>query len=439
MTSPYSNRGVWNIAAPMILSNVSLPLLGLVDTAVMGHLDSAVYLGAVAIGATIFSFIFTGLNFLRMGTTGIAAQAHGSGDSAEMRTVLAQAVMTAAGLALLLWLLRTPISNLAMMLLKPSTDVQHYAAQYFQIRIWSAPAVLVNFAVIGWFIGMQNARVPLAVMLTVNLINIVLDFVFVIGLDMKVEGVAIASVIAEYSGLGLAAVLVWRELSRRPAAWEKQRIFDRERFRRLVNVNGNLLIRTFSLMFAFGFLTAQGARLGDTVLAANAVLINFQMLASYGLDGFAHAAEALVGRAIGARDRAGLNESIRISLRWSLIVSVAFSVAFAVAGPAIIRLISDIAEVVDTAFQYLPWLILSPVISVWSFLYDGVYVGATKAREMRNSMLLSTFLVYVPAFYLLEFLGNHGLWLAFMLFMAARGISMHLFFKRMDARGEILP
>lgn len=436
---PYSHQGVWRIAAPMILSNISLPLLGLVDTAVMGHLESAVYLGAVAIGATIFSFIFTGLNFLRMGTTGIAAQAHGSGDSTEMRTVLAQAVLIAVGMAILLMVLQKPIADVAMLLLKPSSEVAGLATEYFSIRIWSAPATLVNFAVIGWFIGMQNARGPLAVMLTINLTNIVLDFVFVIGLGLKVDGVAIASVIAEYSGLCLSGVLVAREIHRFPGRWEKSRIFDSQRFRRLFSVNANLLIRTLALMFAFGFLTAQGARMGNTVLAANAVLLNFQLLMSYGLDGFAHAAEALVGRAIGARDREGFLVSIRISLRWSLIVSVIFTLIFAIAGPLIIRIISDIPEVVETAFEYLPWLILSPIISVWSFLYDGIYVGATRAKEMRNTMLLSVFVVYVPAYYALQFLGNHGLWLAFMLFMAARGISMHLIFKRLDARNEFAP
>ncbi len=437
--SPFSNQGVWRIAAPMILSNISLPLLGLVDTAVMGHLDSAVYLGAVAVGATIFSFIFTGLNFLRMGTTGIAAQAHGSGDATEMRTVLAQAALIAIGMALLLLVLRGPIASAAMLLLKPSSEVAGFATEYFSIRIWSAPAVLINFAVIGWFIGMQNARGPLAIMLTVNLTNILLDFVFVIGLGLKVDGVAIASVIAEYGGLCLSGVLVAREIRRIPGRWEKSRIFDSHRFHRLFSVNANLLIRTFALMFVFGFLTAQGARMGNAVLAANALLLNFQLLMSYGLDGFAHAAEALVGRAIGARDREGFVTSIRISLRWSLFVAVAFTLIYAVAGPVIIRIISDIPEVVETAFEYLPWLILSPIVSVWSFLYDGVYVGATRAREMRNSMLLSAFLVYVPAYYALEFLGNHGLWLAFMLFMAARGISMHWIFKRLDARNEFAP
>ncbi|CAN5346877.1 MATE family efflux transporter DinF [soil metagenome] len=436
MTASLAHRDVWRIAAPLILSNVSVPLLGIVDTAVMGHLDEPRYLGAVAVGATVFSFLFLGFNFLRMGTTGVAAQAHGSGDTDEMRNTLAQALLSAAGLALVLLVLQKPLAIAAWRLIEPDALVQAQAEIYYAIRIWSAPAVLANYALIGWFIGMQNGRVPLVLMLGINLTNIALDLLFVIGFGMKVEGVALATLIAEFTGAGLGIWLVRRELARRPGRWQRARILDGHRFRRLLDLNMNLFIRTVSLMFAFGFLTAQAARLGTVVLAANAVLLNFQYLMSYALDGFAHAAEALVGRAIGQRGRTGFLRAVRICMLWSLIVALVFCLIYAVAGRHLIDAMTDLREVRQTAYIYLPWLIVLPLVSVWSFVYDGIYVGATRAREMRDTMLFSAFAVYLPAWYMLRFLGNHGLWLAFVLFMVARGSSMHWLYRRIEARGE---
>ncbi|MBA3563666.1 MAG: MATE family efflux transporter [Gammaproteobacteria bacterium] len=430
-----THRDVWRIAAPLILSNISVPLLGIVDTAVMGHLDEPSYLGAVAVGATIFSFLFLGFNFLRMGTTGVAAQAYGTGDAEEMRNTLAQAVLSALGIALLLLVVQKPLAIAAWRLIDPGEIVESQAGIYYAIRIWSAPAVLTNYALIGWFIGMQNARSPLMLMLAINLTNIVLDLLFVLGFGMKVEGVAIATVIAEFVGVALGLWLVQRELRKWPGQWQTSRILDRTRFRRLFGLNLNLFIRTVSLMFAFGFLTAQGARMGTVVLAANAVLLNFQYFMAYALDGFAHAAEALAGRAIGQRNRAAFDRALRISLHWSLIVATGFCLAYLLAGRLIVDIVTDLPDVRHTAYAYLPWLIALPVVSVWSYLYDGIYVSATRAREMRDTMLFSAFAVYLPAWYFLRFLGNHGLWLAFLLFMAARGLSMHWLYRHIEARG----
>jgi MATE family multidrug resistance protein len=434
VTFEATHRQVWRIAAPMIVSNVSVPLLGIVDTAVVGHLEAPYYLGAVAVGATVFSFLFMGFNFLRMGTTGVAAQAFGACDAAEMRNTLAQAVLSALGIALVLLVLQKPLAEAAWRLIEPSAVVEAYARTYFEVRIWSAPAVLVNYALIGWFIGMQNARGPLALMLAINLTNIALDLLLVLGFGLDVAGVALASVIAEVAGVALGFALVRRELAKYPAPWQRARIFDAGRFRRLMGLNFNLFVRTVSLMFAFGFLTAQGARLGDVVLAANAVLFNFQFFMAYALDGFAHAAEALVGRAIGRGDRQAFARAVRAAMHWSLIVAAAFCIAYLAAGRGIVNLMTDLPEVRGAAYAHLPWLIALPAVSVWSFLYDGIYVGATRAREMRNTMLFSAFAVYVPAWYLFRFLGNHGLWLAFLLFMAARGLSMHWLYRRIDAR-----
>lgn len=421
---------MWRIAAPMILSNVSVPLLGMVDTGVTGHLESPVYLGAVAIGAMIFSFLYTGVNFLRMGTTGITAQSFGADDNDGLRVSLGQALIVALLIALALIALQAPLGTLAMYLLGPDVETQAHALEYFSIRIWSAPGTLANFVLIGWFIGLQNARVPLLIFFTINITNIILDLAFVLGLGMKVDGVALASVFAEYSGLAVGGVFAVFALRKRDGHWPLARLIRLSAYRAFFAVNVNLFIRTIALIFTLGFVTAQGARLGGLVLAANAVLMNFQNLTAFGLDGLAHAAEALVGKAIGQKRRDALEESVRLTLKWSFIFSVGFTVAYLLAGPLIIRILTDLPEVRETATRYLPWMIASPLVSVWCFLYDGVYVGATRAKEMRNIMLVSTALVFLPAWYFLQPLGNDGLWLAFLIFMASRGIGMHIGYKK---------
>ncbi len=414
----------------MILSNVSVPLLGMVDTGVTGHLESSVYLGAVAIGGTIFSFIYMGMNFLRMGTTGIAAQRFGANDNDGLRVSLGQAVVVALAIAAALIALQAPIGRIAMKLIGGDADVQTFALQYFHIRIWSAPGTLANYVLIGWFLGLQNARVPLLIFLTINLTNIALDLLFVIGLGMKVDGVALASVIAEYAGLAVGLYFVAYALRERSGHWPFASLINVRAYGAYFSINANLFIRTMALVFTFAFVTAQGARLGGVILAANAVLMNLQTLTAFVLDSFAHAAEALVGKAIGQERRDALERSVRLSLKWSLIFAVGFCAFYVAAGPLLIRILTDLPDVRETSMRYLPWLIISPLVSVWSYLYDGVYVGATRAREMRDIALLSAFAVFLPAWFLLQGYGNHGLWLAFTLFMASRGVGMHLGYRR---------
>lgn len=414
----------------MILSAVTVPLLGMVDTAVTGHLDSPAYLGAVAIGSMIFSFLYSGLNFLRMGTTGLAAQCFGANDNAGIRTTLGQALIVSTSIALLFILTQQPIGVLSMNLIGSSQVIETNALQYFHIRIWSAPGTLANMVLIGWFIGLQNARVPLLIFLTVNLTNIALDLIFVIGLGMKVDGVALASVIAEYSGLLVGLWLAITELRRRTGHWPIDRLLRVREYAAFFAVNGNLFIRTMALMFTIAFVTAQGARMGEVILAANAVLMNLQNLTSFALDGIAHAAEALVGKAVGEKRRESLIVAVRLSLKWSLIFAGAFTLLYIAVGPLLISLLTDLPDVRAAANRYLPWMIVSPLISVWSFLYDGVFVGATRARAMRDIMLISTLCVFLPAWYLLQDFGNHGLWMAFMLFLASRGIGMHIAYRR---------
>lgn len=425
-----TNRDMWRIAAPMILSNISVPLLGMVDTGVVGHLDSSSYLGAVAIGGTIFTFIYLGMNFLRMGTTGIAAQSFGAGDNDGLRVSLGQALIVSLAIATTILILQIPIGRGAIALLGGDAQTQQHAATYFSIRVWSAPGTLANYALIGWFLGLQNARVPLLIFLTINITNIILDLLFVMVLGMDVDGVALASVIAEYSGLLVGGAFAVDALRSRAGNWPLARLTNLSAYKAFFAVNANLFVRTIALLFAFGFITAQGARLGPTILAANAVLMNFQNLTSLGLDGLAHAAEAMVGKAVGQKDESALRHTVRLTLKWSLIFAAGFTLAFVLTGPLIIRILTDLPEVRATAMTYLPWLVISPLISVWCFLYDGVYVGMTRAREMRNIMVISTFAVFLPVWYFTQSFGNHGLWFAFLVFLASRGIGMHLGFKR---------
>ncbi len=424
------DRDVWRIAAPMILSNISVPLLGMVDTGVVGHLDSPVYLGAVAIGGTIFSFLYTGVNFLRMGTTGTAAQRYGAGDFAGLRVSLGQALVVAQLIALTVILLQWPVGRVAMALLGAEGALREHALEYFAIRIWSAPGTLANFVMIGWFLGLQNARVPLAVFLTINLTNIVLDLLFVLVLGMKVDGVALASVLAEYTGLAVALLFATRELRRHSGHWPMEKFVKLREYTAFFSVNANLFVRTMALMFTIAFVTAQGTRMGGLILAANAILMQLQNLTAFGLDGLAHAAEALVGKAVGQQRRDALERAVALSLKWSLMFAAAFSAAYLLLGPQLINVLTDLPAVRETTLRYLPWMIVSPLVSVWSFLYDGVYVGATRAREMRNIMLFSAFAVFIPAWLVLQPLGNDGLWLAFLLFLASRGIGMHIGYRR---------
>ena len=428
-TADYSDRAIWAIALPMMLSAISTPLVGLVDTAVMGHLDSPVFLAAVAANATIFSIILMGLNFLRMGTTGVTAQAFGSNDHERITESLVQPLAIGLFLAFVLLIMQWPLREAALWVLSPAEETKELARLYFDIRIWSAPAVLANFVIIGWLLGMQNARGPLAIMLTINLTNAALDIWFVTVLGMTVEGVALATVIAEVAGLLVGAAFVRAELGGHKPVWQLTHYLDVKRYLPLFKINANLFLRSMALMFTLAFITAQGARLGDVILASNALLMNFVYFMAYALDGIAHAAEALAGKAIGARDKAGLEIAVTRTLIWTAVFAALFSLLYYLTGTTIISLLSDLPEIRTTAAIYLPWLIAAPLISAWCFLYDGVYVGITRAREMRIVMVGAALFVFLPTWFVFRDWGNHALWLALMMFMAARGLGMHLWYR----------
>ncbi|GKW48294.1 MATE family efflux transporter [Halomonas sp. NCCP-2165] len=421
------HRRIWLLAWPIILSNITVPLLGLVDTAVVGHLPDSRYLAGVTLGATLFGFLYWGFGFLRMGTTGLTAQALGRGDDSQVRTLLGQSLVLAVAIGVALILFSRPLIELGLWLLDGSEAATGLAREYARIRIVSAPAVLANYAILGWFLGQQNSRVTLMILVLTNTINILLDLWFVIGLGMTSKGVALASAIADYSALAFGLWLVGRQLRGLGGRLDRQALRHPAAYGELIRVNGHLFVRTLGILFAMAFFTAQGASQGDTILAANAVLLQFIMLTSYGLDGFAHAAEALTGRAVGRGRWDEFRAAVAGATRFSLVTAALASLAFWLGGPTLIALLTDLPEVRANATHYLPWVILMPLLAVWSYLLDGVFIGATASREMRNSIFVAL-AVYLPGWWLTQGLGNHGLWLAFTLFTLVRSATLGAYY-----------
>ncbi len=434
LASPH--RRVWRLSGPIILSNLSVPLLGAVDTAVMGHQPDAAFIGAVAVGALIFSIVYWGFGFLRMGTTGFTAQADGAGDDAELRATLARPMLLAGAIALAILLLQWPIAEIAFSLIDPSDSVESLGRIYFGIRIWGAPATLMTYALLGWLLGVSRARDVLLLTVTLNGINIALTLFLVLELDWGIAGAAWGTLIAEYLALALGFGLAFSELRRRGGRWEMPRILDRPRLTALFRVNIDIFIRTLCLETAFAVFLAISAKFGDTRLAGNAILMQLQTFMSYGLDGFAHAAEVLAGGAYGARNRAAFRRMVEISTLWAAVLSGAVCLAYFLFGETILALFTDLPEVRAAARSYLPWLALSPIVSVWSFQLDGIFIGATRTGEMRNAMLASLLVFLVSAALLVPLLENHGLWLAFLIFMLARAVTLGCYYPRLERAVE---
>lgn len=415
------HRKLLLLALPMILSNITTPLLGMVDMAVIGHLSHPYYLGGIAVGSMIISVMFWLAGFLRMSTTGVISQSLGEGDETQAWRYFSHSLMIAISIAILLLLFQTPIINGVIGAMTASDEVSHYAKVYFDIRIYSAPAALINLVVLGFFVARQQVKWVVYQLFTINVINIGLDILFVVGFEWGVEGAAMASVIADYCGLALLiSVLIpqikqidWREL------WRPSRVF----FSRLFSLNKDIFIRSLALQLCLGFVTITGAALGDVTLAANAILLNFFLFASYGLDGFAYAAEALVGEAKGQKNNKKLHQVVMISGCWSAVVGILFALVLIVAGQHWIHFLTDLDAVRNYAVEYLPWMVAVCLVGWLTFLMDGVYVGLTRSKQMRNSMLLSCGAFFIT-WYLTQSWGNHGLWFAFFSFMSVRSLSL---------------
>ena len=421
-----THRNVLAIALPMIASNLMVPLLSLVDTAVVGHLEHTWYLGGVALGSSLISLLFLLLVFLRMSTTGLTAQAFGAGDKAAMGICLIQAAQLAMLLSVMLLLLHPFVMPLAQLFTAASSEVLEQAGIYFQLRIWSAPAALLKMVLLGWFLGLHNARYPMWLLLCNQSLNIILDLVFVLGFGWKVAGVAAASVIADYATLALGLLLlrrVWRQ--HRLGTLPVLQLLPLRSYRPLVALNRDIFIRSLCLQLVFAFIAFRGASLGDSIVAANAVLLSFLMLVSYAMDGFAYAAEAITGKAVGAKDQRELTQLFVILAQWGLALGLLFSLVLWLGGPLLINLLTSISAIQQRATDALPWLIALPLLSVWSYLLDGIYIGATQGRAMRNTMLLAC-AGFMLCYSVTHSIGNHALWLALSLFMLLRGVCLAL-------------
>ena len=412
------------IALPITLSNATVPLIGFIDTAVVGQLGVAAVMGGVAIGSIIFNMLYWTFSFLRMGTTGLTAQALGAGQPREIAGHLLRALMVALAIGAGLVLLQVPVKASAFWLTGGSKEVLTAAATYFDIRIWAAPAGLVNFALLGWLIGLGRSGLAFALQLGLNTLNIALAVTLGLGLDLGVTGVAWAALVAEYAAAAAGLLVAARILGGLGAEVYPADAVDWGKLHRALAINGDLVVRSLSGYAALVVFTSEGAKAGDVTLAANALLYSMMMIAIYLIDGFAFAAEALVGRTVGARDRAGFHRAVSLSTLWAVVFAAACSLVLAVAGSAIIAFSAKSEAVQAAALVYLPWVAISPLAGVWIFQLDGIFTGATRTRDMRNMMLLSI-LIYLAAYFALgRVFGNHGLWASFIVLFLARAVTL---------------
>ena len=430
--TPVTNRRVLHIAVPIVLSNATVPILGAVDTGVVGQLGEAAPIGAVGLGAVILSTFYWVFGFLRMGTVGLVGQAHGANDQPEVTAILMRALLIGGAAGLLIVLAQAPLFALAFWTAPASPDVESLTSAYIGIRVWSAPAAIALYGITGWLIALERTRAVLAIQLWMNGLNIVLDLWFVLGLDWGVEGVAIATFIAEWSGAALGLWLC-RGAFRQPDWRNPARIFDRNSLWRMAALNRDILIRSLLLEAIFVSFLFFGAGLGDTILAANQVLLQFLMVTAYALDGFAFAAEALVAQAYGAKNRLHLRKSALLTSAWAFGTALLMAACFAAAGAWIIDLMAKATDVQSTARIYLAYLVLVPPLGCAAFMLDGIFVGATRSVDMRNMMVVSALIYAAALAVLLPNFGNHGLWSALLISLVARGVTLGLRYPRLEA------
>lgn len=422
------NRKILNLAIPNIISNITIPLLGIVDLAIMGRLDSEIYIGAIALGGMIFNFLYWGFGFLRMGTTGFVAQAYGSKNLNKVGDLLVQSLTTGILGGLFLIALQVPIEYFSFKIINGSINVEMEAAKYFYIRIWAAPATIGLYSLYGYFIGMQNTKAPMFIAIIINLLNIGLNLLFVFYFNMKAEGVALGTLIAQYLGFFIGIIIISKYYKNilHYCSWTAlKKINDIKLF---FKVNSDIFIRTICLLFVFSFFTTVSANKSDRILAVNTLLLQFLFLFSYFIDGFAHTAEALVGKYVGAKNKTNLKKTIKILFQWGISLSIPFSLIYFIFGENLLYILTDNILIITDSKPYLIWAGILPLLSFAAFIWDGIYVGATASKSMRNSMLVSTFLIFIPIYYLTkQHFGNHGLWLAMNVFMLSRGVTLTFF------------
>lgn len=424
-------KQILRLAVPNILSNISVPLLGIVDLALMGHLGSEVHINAIAIGGVIFSFIYMSFGFLRMGTTGFTAQAFGQKNEKESVLIFSRSLLLAFSIAIMLLLFQELIISFGLQLLQSSTEVSFYAQQYYGIRIFAAPATLGLYAITGWFIGRQDTKTPLFLALLINFSNLGFSLLFIKVFGMKSDGVAWGTLLAQYLGFAGGLLII---LARHRALfylWRLKEMLYKSALKAYFHVNQDIFIRTLLLISNLSFFTAASARISDNILAINTLLFQFFLFFSYFIDGFANAAEALVGKYIGIGKKKEIKTVVNQLLRWGFFISIPFSLLFFLFGESLMYVLTDIPHLIAQAKPYFIWVSLIPILSFAAFIYDGIYVGATQAKAMRNSMFIASVLVYLPLYYLLRIpFENHGLWIAFIAFLAARGLLLFIWTKK---------
>lgn len=417
-----TDRQILHIALPSIVSNITVPLLGLIDVSIVGHLGAASYIGAIAVGGMLFNMIYWLFGFLRMGTGGLTAQAYGRHDLQEVTRILLRSLSISLLLALALLLLQYPIRNIAFMCMDTSEEVQQLATLYFHICIWGAPATLGLYGFTGWYIGMQNSRFPMFIAITQNIVNIAASLFFVFVLKMKVEGVALGTLVAQYAGLGMACLL-WLTYYRPLRKYLRQKaLFDRTEMKRFFQVNRDIFFRTLCLIAVTVFFTSTGAAYGDVVLAVNALLMQLFTLFSYFMDGFAYAGEALTGKYIGAKDNQSLRLTIRHLFKWGIALSLLFTLLYGAGGKSFLGLLTNDTSVISASEEYIYWVLAIPLAGFSAFLLDGICIGATATHLMLRSMLVASASFFLLYYGLHDTLGNHALWMAFIVYLALRGI-----------------
>ncbi|MBQ6209476.1 MAG: MATE family efflux transporter [Prevotella sp.] len=425
------DRQILNLAIPAIVSNITVPLLGLVDLAIVGHIGNETLIGAIAIGSMIFNVIYWVFGFLRMGTSGLTAQALGRGDALAIRSLLAQSLMIGFSIALVFIVFQIPIRWIAITVMHPSADIIPQVCSYFNICIYGAPAMLCLYGISGWFIGMQDTRSPMVVSISQNVINILASFVLVFGFGMKIEGVAYGTLIAQWCGLVLALCLL--KGKRGFLQSESVHSFDYSlmSFMSFLKVNRDIFLRTLFLVAVFLFFTSAGARQGDMVLSVNTLLMTFFTLFSYFMDGFAFAGEALCGKTFGANDRGSFHAICRRLFGWGCVMVIVFTLAYAVGGLSFLHLLTDQQKVITAAQVYFPWVLVIPTMGMAAFVYDGIFIGITATRGMLITCALASVVFFLLYILLFPTMGNHALWLALVTYLALRGIFQHLYIRKM--------
>ena len=425
------NKQILKLAIPNIISNLAVPLLGVVDTALVGHMEGLSHLGAIAIGGMIFNFIYWGFGFLRMGTTGLTAQAFGRKNKSEIIHILARALIVAFFFAILLIIIHPLILKVSLQFVTTSPDIAKHTSVYFNIRIYAAPATLALYAFHGWFLGMQNARYPLYLAILTNVANLLLNLLFIKVYNMESEGIALGTVIAQYIGLIFAIAFFLNSYNKYLRGIVKSALLEFVQIRKFFSVNSDIFIRTLALIFTFTFFTAQSAKMGDDILAANTVLLQLWMIFSFGIDGFAFAAESIVGKYVGSGNKERLRTTVRNIFLWGVSLGILFSAIYFFGGELILNIFTDKPEILALCLFYLPWTVIAPTINSFCYIWDGIYIGATATKAMRNTMLVSTLIFFLPFFYVGGFyFGNHGIWMSMLIFMTARWITLHLLAKK---------